>query len=253
MNNKSIFSQDLQMHPIFKTFSVKGKDRLTNSDYVLTKLLPDGWIGAVCDGVGEINGVEGSGKLCAKKVIELIEKSKDPDPLKKLKSAIIETNEYLYSLQQSNPNNYQGAITLEVLYLLNHNACWGHVGDSRIYKLKNSRLSLLTKDHSVIQELVDGGFLTLKEAASHPGSNIIGRAMGEKSNVIVDVSKMNLQPIDKNRFLLCTDGVTNILSDAEIESCLQKEEIKDCSEKLISLMNKKNISDDSSFIVLDPA
>jgi protein phosphatase len=240
------------MQPIVKTFSIKGNERKTNSDYVEIKSLLKDWIGVVCDGVGEANGLENSGKLCAQKILELIEKSSEPDPLKKMKWAIETTNQYLYKIQENSLDNYQSATTLVVLYLSNYTACWGHVGDSRIYKLKNGRLNLLTKDHSVIQELVDGGFLTLREAAFHIGTNIIGRAMGEKPNVIVDVSKINLQPFDKNRFFLCTDGVTSILSDAEIENCLQKDTVKECSENFILLMNSKNITDDSSFIVVDP-
>lgn len=241
------------MQPIVKTFSIKGNERKTNLDYIEIKSLLKGWIGVVCDGVGEANGLENSGKLCAEKIIELIEKSTEPDPLKKMKWAIEKTNQYLFEIQKSRLNETKIATTLVVIYLLNHTVCWGHVGDSRIYKLKNGRLNLLTKDHSVIQELVDGGFLTLKEAAFHTGTNIIGRAMGEKPNVIVDVSKINLQPFDKNRFFLCTDGVTSLLSDAEIESCLQKNTVKECSENLILLMNSKNISDDASFIIVDPA
>ena len=238
------------MEPSFSTFSVKGNYRQTNSDYIQTKSLTDGWIGIVCDGVGESLGSISSGKICAEKIIELIENSTEPDPLKKMKSAIEKTNKYLFGLKQNADGNY--ATTLVVLYLINHVACWGHVGNSRIYKLKNGRINLLTKDHSVIQELVDKGFLTLKEAAFHSGTNVIGRAMGEKSDVVVDVSKINLLPFDKNRFFLCTDGVTSILTDSEIENCLQKDSVNDCSEKLISMMNKKNITDDSSFILVDP-
>ena len=239
------------MEPKFKTFSVKGSIRQTNSDYILIKSLSVGWIGIVCDGVGESIGGIRSGKLCSEKIIELIENSTETDPIKKMKSAIEKTNKYLFNLKQNATGNY--ATTLVVLYLINHVACWGHVGDSRIYKLKNDRLNLLTKDHSVIQELVDEGFLTLKEAAFHSGTNVIGRAMGEKSDVVVDVSKINLLPLNKNRFFLCTDGVTSILTDSEIENCLQKENVTDCSENLIAIMNRKNISDDSSFIIIDPA
>ena len=239
------------MNPTFKTFSVKGKLRQTNLDYIQTKSLTEGWLGVVCDGVGERIGEESPGKLCANKIIDLIENSDEPDPLKKMKYAIEQTNQYLYSLKQDETNNVQNVTTLVVLYLLNHTACWGHVGDSRIYELKNGRLSYLTKDHSVIQELVDGGFLTLKEAAFHSGTNVIGRAMGEKSEVVADVSKMNLQPVDKNRFFLCTDGVTSLITDAEIENCLQNDNIEESSGELISLISRKDVADDTSFMIVD--
>jgi len=240
------------MNPDYKTFSIKGNDRRLNSDFILIKSISGGWIGIVCDGVGESNGELNSGKICAEKIIELIENSSESDPLIKMKSAIIKTNQYLLEIQKSKLNETKIATTIVVLYLLNHTVCWGHVGDSRIYQLKNDRLNLLTKDHSVIQELVDGGFLTLKEAASHTGTNIIARAMGEKPNVIADVSKMHLQPSDAHRFILCTDGLTNLISDAEIESCLRKENIEECYECFISLLKRNNISDDASFLIVDP-
>jgi protein phosphatase len=237
------------MKPYHKLYSIKGKSIKSNSDYILVKPLVDGWIGIVCDGVG---ASEISGKLCAEKIIELLERNSEPDPLIKVKLAIEETNKYLLEVKEKSSNNTKVATTLVVLYLINHTVCWGHVGDSRIYQLKNGRLNLLTKDHSVIQELVDGGFLTLKEAALHSGTNIIGKAMGEKQNVTADVSKMHLQPTDRHRFLLCTDGLTSIISDNEIEKCLQKNEIEDCYNSFISSIDKSNLIDDTSFLIVDP-
>lgn len=236
----------------FKTFSVKGNDRISNSDYILVKSLSEGFIGIVCDGVGENEGTENPGKVCAEKIIDLIENSSESDPLVKMKAAIEKTNKYLIELKNDSSENNKLATTLEVIYLLEHCVCWGHVGDSRMYQLKNNRLNLLTKDHSVIQELVDKGFLTLKEAGLHTGTNIIGRAMGEKPDVNVDISKMNLQPFDKHRFLLCTDGLTNLISDSEIENCLQEKELETCYKSFISRIEKKYISDDITFLIVDP-
>ena len=240
------------MNKKYKTYSVKGKDRNSNSDYILVKSLPEGWIGIVCDGVGDNVSTKNSGKICAGKIIELIENSTEPDPLVKLKSAIENTNEYLLLLKNKDSENNKLVTTLVVIYLLDHTVCWGHVGDSRMYQLKNSGLNLLTKDHSVIQELVDKGFLTLKEASLHTGTNIIGRAMGEKPNVNVDVSKINLQPLYSHRFLLCTDGLTNLLSDAEIENCLQEKELETCYKSFTSSIKSKYVSDDTAFLIVDP-
>lgn len=236
----------------YRSSSFKGNDRISNSDYILVKSIPGGWIGIVCDGVGENKGTENSGKICAEKIIELIESSAELDPLVKMKAAIEQTNKYLLDFKKDIPENNKMATTLVVIYLLNHTVCWGHVGDSRMYQLKNSRLNLLTKDHSVIQELVDKGFLTLKEAALHTGTNIVGRAMGEKPNVNADVSKMNLQPFDSYRFLLCTDGLTSLISDSEIENCLQEKELETCYKSFISRIEKEHISDDTSFLIVDP-
>lgn len=235
----------------YTSFSTKGNQKLSNLDYTRFQELNDGWLGIICDGVGDGSDQLNPAKLCAEKLIELIDKSNEPDTLNMIKSIIDQTNEYLNGLNQNNPDERKLASTLVILYLTNNTAYWGHVGDSRLYKLKNGRLNLLTKDHSVIQQLIDKGFLTLKEAFLHSGTNVIGRAMGEKPNVMVDVSKINLQPFDKNRFLLCTDGVTQILSDSEIEKCLQKFSVEECADALRFLINKYEVPDDASFIIID--
>jgi serine/threonine protein phosphatase PrpC len=236
----------------YKSFSIQGSDRKSNSDFIATKELSPGWIGIVCDGVGDSSGGIKVGKLCAEKIIELIESNPESDPLTKVKLAIVETNKYLRRMREGLPDDVKIATTLVVLYLLNHSACWAHVGDSRIYQLKNGRLNVLTKDHSVIQELVDKGMLTLKEAALHTGTNIIARAIGERSDVVIDVTKMNLQQTDNYRFILCTDGLTSLLPNSEIEKCLQKESIEDCYNSFISYINKDKITDDTSFLIVDP-
>jgi len=232
-------------------FTTKGKKKVSNLDFIHFQELKDGWLGIVCDGVGDGSENQNPAKLCSEKLVELFEQIPEKDPLEMLKVVIDETNKYFNNLNQNNAFEKKLASTLVILYLTNHSAYWGHIGDSRLYKLKNGRLNILTKDHSVIQQLIDKGFLTLKEALLHSGTNVIGRAIGEKVNVVVDVSKINLQPFDKNRFLLCTDGVTQILSDSEIEKCLQYFTVEECAECLKSLIDKYDVPDDASFIIVD--
>ncbi len=231
-----------------KYHSIKGKTRKINSDYIMVGDLKDGWIGVVCDGIGENQEITTTTRLCAEELIKLINQSSESDPIKKLKSAIEKTNEYIYLLQKD--KNILST-TIAVLYLVDHKVCWGHAGDSRIYKLKNGRLHRLTHDHSIIQQLIDKGFLTLKEAAFHSGINVVGKAIGEKPKINVDVSKINLQPSDKNRFLICTDGVTEIVSDKEIQEILRTASLEESYSWLISLLETRGNPDDSSFIIVD--
>jgi protein phosphatase len=235
----------------YTSYSIKGKRKKSNLDYIHTQEFDNEWLGIACDGVGDEGESVNPGKLCAEKLAEILENHSEKDHLKKVKSAIELTNNFLHTLNESDQSGKKSATTLVLLYISNHTAYWGHVGDSRIYKLKNGRLNLLTKDHSVIQQLIDKGFLTLKEAFSHSGTNVIGRAIGEKSNVMSDVSKMNLHPFDKNRFFLCTDGITQILSDNEIEKCLGQSNVQECSQELINLIYKYDVPDDTSFIIID--
>ena len=171
--------------------------------------------------------------------------------MKKLNSVIEQANQYIYSLQQNHLTTDRISTNLVVLYLVDNKACWGHVGDSRIYKLKNGRLNRLTRDHSIIQQLIDKGLLTLKEAAFHSGVKVVGKAIGEKLKINADVSKINLHPDDKNRFMICTDGVTEIIGDKEIQESLKKKSLEECSYELIMLLENHRNPDDASFIIVD--
>ena len=94
----------------------------------------------------------------------------------------------------------------------------GHVGDSRAYLLRDDQLTQLTQDHSLVAELVRSGRLSAKEAESHPRRSVITRALGTDSEVEVDVLSLRAQ--DRDIFLLCSDGLTSMVSDEEIARLL---------------------------------
>ena len=118
------------------------------------------------------------------------------------------------------------ATTVEVLFLNEDTAYWGHIGDSRIYNLKNNQLKQMTKDHSLVQKLVDEGYLTLREAEHHPNKNIIMRALGDNPLIEIDLSKQKLNPKDEHKFFICTDGVTAVVPDSELQDHLKLKDSK---------------------------
>jgi len=173
--------------------------------------------------------------------------------LKRIQHSITKANEVIIK-KSSEDNSKSGmATTSEVLFLKKDFAYWGHVGDSRIYSSKNMKLQLLSKDHSLVQRLVDEGYITLKEAESHPNKNIITRALGENAEVQIDLSKMKLKKKDKNKFLVCTDGVSGVLNDKEIEILINENNLNLIADKMSQIIEDRGAPDNYSFVLLTEA
>lgn len=113
-----------------------------------------------------------------------------------------------------------------------------HVGDSRAYRLRNGHLELLTQDHTWVNEQVVAGYLSEEQAKSHPLKNVVTRALGGDSEVVVDVAETRV--LDSDLYLLCSDGLTTMLSDQDIHRRLASGgELETISEQLIEDANAR--------------
>ena len=127
----------------------------------------------------------------------------------------------------------------------------GHVGDSRAYLLRDDQLTQLTQDHSLVAELVRSGRLSPKEAESHPRRSVITRALGTESDVEVDVFSLRAQ--DGDLFLLCSDGLTSMVSDEEIARLLvsARASLDDAGKKLIAAANQAGGEDNITVVLFE--
>jgi serine/threonine protein phosphatase PrpC len=131
-----------------------------------------------------------------------------------LKSAVRKAHDNVLTAI-SKDGSLQGMGTTVVgILLVGPTAAVAHVGDSRAYRLRNGRLDLLTQDHTWVHEQVMAGLLSQEQARSHPLKNVVTRALGGESDVLVDVREVQVQPGDL--YLLCSDGLTGMLADSEI-------------------------------------
>lgn len=125
----------------------------------------------------------------------------------------------------------------------------GHVGDSRAYLLRDGDLRQVTRDHSLVQELVDMGRLTEEEAQNHPQAAIITRAVGLTVELSVDVETLTPQPDD--RLLLCSDGLTGVVGEHRIAECLRSSAGPGAAvERLIDLANEAGGRDNITVVVM---
>jgi PPM family protein phosphatase len=223
-----------------------GLKRSDNEDSVGIFEVDNGILAIVCDGLGGNKAGDVASQLSVKSVYDFFKSSDQCDYSERIKSAILEANNKILEKASTN-NDFKGmATTIEVLFLLDNEAYFGHVGDSRMYYCENGKLKQITKDHSLVQKLIDEGYLTLNEAENHPNKNIIMRALGDKSSIEIDLYKMDLENTTKYLFFLCTDGVTTVVKDDEIQAILS--DYDNIKESLSDLINERGAPDNFTFV-----
>ncbi|MFN3871749.1 MAG: PP2C family protein-serine/threonine phosphatase [Ignavibacterium sp.] len=239
-------------HYLISKFTARGTNKTINEDAIDTLIIDDGLLCILCDGVGADSDPEVASRITISAVKNLFDASNKPNYLERIKETIFDANDFLLKYSQQKKENNQMTTTLDILYLKDNFAYWGHIGDSRIYHLRGNNLRLLTKDHTLIQKLIEEGYLTLKQASNHPSSHIILKALG-KENPEPDLSKMRLSDMETHRFFLCSDGVTSLISDIELNQILSSKDFDSIQNNIISLVRSRGAADDYSFILVEKA
>ncbi|MGD1006332.1 MAG: protein phosphatase 2C domain-containing protein [Ignavibacteriaceae bacterium] len=234
----------------YTSLSEIGLKRLDNEDFFGVFKLEDGMLAIVCDGLGGNKAGEIASQLTVNTIKEVFTRLRYIDYLERIKQAIYEANHIVLEKSAGEAALNGMATTVEVLFLNEDTAYWGHIGDSRIYNLKNNKLKLMTKDHSLIQKLVDEGYLTLREAEHHPNKNIIMRALGDNPYIEIDLSKQKLNPKDEYKFFICTDGVTAVISDSVLQDYLKLKDINVISNKLSQAIIERGAPDNYTFVLI---
>lgn len=169
------------------------------------------------------------------------------DTEKTLKNAIVSANISLYDKAVNNAELAGMGTTAVAAFVKDGTAVIAHVGDSRIY-LVNGEIKQLTRDHSVVQSLIESGKITPEDAKVHPRKNVITRALGAEENVAVDSDCLNLSNGDT--LLLCSDGLTNFLDDKDILTVFQNNDISAVAERLVEEANKNGGGDNITVVTV---
>ncbi|MGM0522677.1 MAG: Stp1/IreP family PP2C-type Ser/Thr phosphatase [Bacillota bacterium] len=166
-----------------------------------------------------------------------------------LSQSIQTVNEQIYQKAKAN-DAYRGmGTTVVVVMIIDEMAVVAHVGDSRCYKISEAQMKQITKDHSLVNALVNAGEITEQEARIHPKKNILTRAVGTDDTIEVDVTIISCEPGEK--LLLCTDGLTNKLTDEDILAIIQSvQTIDEAGEKLIAEANARGGEDNISLVLI---
>lgn len=169
-----------------------------------------------------------------------------------IENAIVKANSAIHSSAQQK-SQYQGMGTTIVVALMHENiVSIGHVGDSRLYRLRDEKLELITEDHSLVRELVRKGYYTEAEAREATNKNVVTRALGVDSEVEPEVQE-DMALLD-DLYLLCSDGLNDMIEDREIEDILLRygADLEQTADQLIQLANQMGGKDNISAILLRP-
>lgn len=233
--------------------TVVGQVRSANEDNCGYASTINGELFVVCDGMGGHVGGATASKIAVNSIISFIKEHKDTDKRVLLRDALLFAN--MQILGAANEDiSLRGMGTTACVVLVDKEEYWiAHVGDSRIYlySAKEKYLYRITKDHSLVQSLVDQGQLDDQDAEHHPQKNIILRALGTKEDVLPDVEELPVHPIVGDTFLICSDGLSGMINDNEIEQVLQKAlPLEDLVQELISLANTTDKGKDNITVQL---
>ena len=231
-----------------------GLVRSMNQDACACGEFPDGMAWAVvCDGMGGAASGDVASTTAVKIISERIQSSyregMSANSIRSvLFSAIEAANAVVYEMSCSN-SAFEGMGTTVVASIIRQDAVYvAHAGDSRAYRITENGITQLTRDHSMVQAMVDRGQITPLEAKDHPRKNIITRALGVDSRVLIDFCEEPFEPRDV--LLICTDGLTNMVEDEEILRLAREFPAGELPEQLVSLANRNGGVDNVTVVTI---
>lgn len=193
-----------------------GKKRAANEDYLGKADTPNGRVVVVCDGMGGHVGGATASHMAVETILDFMRNSFRDDPREAIGEAIDAANRAILEHAGTHPELTGMGSTCVLLVVRNGKVYIGHVGDSRIYLVRSKTIRQLTVDHSYVQELVNAGAITKEQAEHHPRKNEITNALGIQGMKPATVRDEPISPEAGDVFLLCSDGLSNMVDDKHI-------------------------------------
>lgn len=215
-----------------------------NNEDAIGFVAPEG-IAVLADGMGGLN----AGEVASRHAVDLMVQGLTAGL--SMQQAVVDANRTIYDLSRSDPELHNMGTTLVALRCVEDTLWLANVGDSRIYRYRASLLRQMTKDHSVVQQLVDGGVMSPAEARVAPNRNIITRALGIEGAVEVDVLRDSIS--DDDLYMLCSDGVTDMLAPQALEALFQAHTLEQMPllvDAIVQAANDAGGSDNISVVLV---
>jgi len=233
-----------------------GKERMRNEDNYYCQQHGEVTIFAVADGMGGHQAGDAASMQAVRSLKEFIESSNcglpnlsSEDLFYLAENTVKKANLEIYNSSLSDPGKTGMGTTFTVGFLYGKKLFLAHVGDSRAYRVKDEEMERLTRDHSVVEEMVIEGRLSPEEARLHPQRNVLTRALGTLPDIDVDVLEVELN--NGEGLLFCTDGLTSHLNEEEIQRIImeEKDQPKEAAEKMVNLANSRGGQDNITLIL----
>lgn len=241
---------------MLKTFSITdiGRKRKINQDYVYTSEQPLGNLPnlfIVADGMGGHNAGDYASKVTVETIVAEVSASYEKNPVWILGKAIGAANSVIHRCSCESPELEGMGTTVVAATCVGRCLQVANVGDSRLYVVNRKEIRQITRDHSLVEEMVRMGGIARSEARNHPDKNIITRAVGVNETVEPDFFTVELAEGDC--VLMCSDGLTNMLEDEEIRMILNgARDIVEKAESLVKAANENGGRDNISVILIAP-
>lgn len=231
-----------------------GKEREMNQDFYYVSEETNGMrLCILADGMGGYNGGEIASSLATNSARSYIEENFNNiiptvENIKDLiKKAMDYANKIVYEKSKENEELEQMGTTLEICIMYGNKVYIGHIGDSRIYRIRKNIIRRITTDHSYVETLVQDGTITREEAFYHPKKNMLIKALGCTDEIEPDITVKGFIPGDK--ILMCSDGLTNMLQEKEIYNIVS-ENIENACSMLVERANKLGGYDNITVIIV---
>ncbi len=231
-----------------------GRARSNNEDSVATEDAVA--LAVLADGMGGYNAGEVASNMATtfirtelgRWLREASAQASDAEVRRAMDICVDNANRAIFNASNANPQYAGMGTTLVVAVFRDNRLLLGHVGDSRCYRLRAGRLQQITRDHSLLQEQIDAGLITPEQAAFSANKNLVTRAVGVEDTVMVETHQHDVHPGDT--YLLCSDGLSDMLDDPGIaQVMLSHESLQSCSRALIDAANDAGGKDNISVIL----
>lgn len=233
-----------------------GRMREQNEDNIA--MAPEAGLVVVADGMGGHRAGEVASRLAVEAIQQHIvntlaeagANSNGSIEVALVRDAIQQANQAIYSHARANPEYAGMGSTVVVTLFYDDKLCVGHVGDSRLYRFRDTILEQITEDHSVVQELVSRGLVTAEEARQSISKNLVTRALGIDPGVEADISEHDVY--DDDIYMLCSDGVNDVLADGDIEMMLTEHgrNLEATARHMVDIANERGGPDNISVILV---
>ena len=239
-----------------KTFSMThiGQRREMNQDYMYTSEtavgnLPNLFL--VADGMGGHAAGEYASRFTVEKLVEKIKESSQTEPVALMKESVEQVNAMLLAEANADRTKAGMGTTIVAATVIGERLYAANVGDSRLYVINEESITQITRDHSLVEEMVRLGEMNKEDAKDHPDKNIITRAIGVMPEVAPDFFEISLK--DQDMILMCSDGLTNMIDDIDIKKIvLGQRDIVEKAEKLVETANQNGGRDNITVVLVEP-
>lgn len=219
-------------------------------------------LAVVADGIGGHNAGEVASEMAVELINRYIAESDGSQPVAILNGAITQAGRAIHDAAESNPELRGMGSTCACVWIIGNRLYMATVGDSRVYLLRDDSIQQLSKDHTWVQEALDNGTISPKQANNHPNAHVIRRYLGSRQTVVPDfrirlskdendtqaVENQGMTLLPGDRILLCSDGLTDLVSDEEIRTYIANKKGKLALNNLVDLANQRGGHDNITMI-----